>query len=724
MGSVKVKNFLLTKFLKQSATRILVIDDNQIRYNEILNIFKNEDHNLHSFLLDDFKSLQKQLFLEWDLIIFGKAYDFTIDQVINSIQSKGTFNTPLFILEKNDLSEDDYTKYIQQGVYDTLNTQSPHHFYISIMRGLNYSRALQHQNALEKDLQKIQLQKIDIAEIQNKAIAILQEGIHIEVNQAYLNLFGLDDETSVIGYPLLDILQPLDINDFKSRFKRVSNGNFDFSSFEIETKNTNAHHHGPLKIEFSPSTEEDSIKIIIESNQGDLNQYNTPTPAVEPSLNQNNSLKNVFNKVNQFLDHHPSPYNALVVFSLASCPDSILTADWKIFKTYFENLSALIRDQVNETVFKIEIALYATIIQAETVEILNSRLYGLQALQKPQLVNIADQNYPQHVKLGYHIFEENFFNDDMFEEIITLAYNNTLSTDHLKNSRHQNILQDQIIEDLERLDIDEPSFSSNLEMDFIPNQNPNDALLLIHLQQALDLNQIQLKYQQIYDKEDTSLNTYEVSCGFVFQNEWISITDLTVLDQNPDLSIKIDRWVLVESCKQLHNFIKQYPHAKLIINLNYHILLSQQQLVSLTEKLISIIGSKALQPIILQFDEETFAQNIEKANQAIQILKDHGADFSIRNFGSASASQKILNETNICNFALDETFTEMLNFENGLQQLQTLIEDYHSVRPLKILLKGLHDMDTFANSWNVDARFLQGDYFQKKLDHLTDAQVQ
>jgi len=44
------------------------------------------------------------------------------------------------------------------------------------------------------------------------------------------------------------------------------------------------------------------------------------------------------------------------------------------------------------------------------------------------------------------------------------------------------------------------------------------------------------------------------------------------LAEDPELSIKLDRWILVESCKQLHNFITQYPEAKLIVNLNKEIL--------------------------------------------------------------------------------------------------------------------------------------------------------
>lgn len=739
MGSIKVRNLLFNQSLKQSVTRILVIDDHQIRFNQILNIFKNQNHAIHAIQIDDLTTFEKQLNSPWDLIIFAHSDDCTFDQVISTMKDKQTVNTPLFVLEHHEQSEDLYKNYIAQGVYEILNLEYPERFYISIMRGLNYYRALEYQNILENDLLKAQLEKIEIAEKENKAIAILQEGIHIEVNQAYLNLFGLEDDSSIIGLPLLDILQPVNLNDFKKHFKRVSKGDFDSNQFEIESKNINIRALGPLIIEFYPSTEEDSLQIIVDFKQASTVIENSLDLIDEVNTRHNNSFQNVLDKMNLFLDHHPAKFNALVVFSLSSCPDSILTADWKIFKTYFEKLSDLIREQVNHTVFRIEIALYATIIQADTLEVLKSRLYGLQALEKPQLVTISNQNFPQHVKLGYHIFDGNMFDDnkfddnkfdddkfniDSFEQIITLAYNNRLITHSVSNSSEHSLMNDDVIQGLESLNIDEDSETTAFEIDLVPNHHPDDALLLSELQQALDLNQIQLKYQQIYDKEDTSLNTYEVSCGFVYKDQWISITDLTELDQNPELSIKIDRWILVESSKQLHNFITQYPEAKLIINLNYHILLAPPHLIGLLEKLISIIGSKATKPIILQFDEENFVQHLSITSQSIQLLKNKGVDVAIRNFGSASASQTILHKTNINLFTLDETFTEMLNFEQGLNQLQKQIQEYNAVRPLQILLKGLHDMDSFANAWNVDVRFLQGDYFQKKLDHLTDIQDQ
>ncbi|WP_228731809.1 hypothetical protein, partial [Acinetobacter sp. Colony158] len=51
-------------------------------------------------------------------------------------------------------------------------------------------------------------------------------------------------------------------------------------------------------------------------------------------------------------------------------------------------------------------------------------------------------------------------------------------------------------------------------------------------------------------------------------------------------------------------------------------------------------------------------------------------------------------------------------------------ENFHQIKPIEILAQGLNDMTLFANAWNIEARYLQGDYFQKKLDRLTDVQDQ
>ena len=209
-----------------------------------------------------------------------------------------------------------------------------------------------------------------------------------------------------------------------------------------------------------------------------------------------------------------------------------------------------------------------------------------------------------------------------------------------------------------------------------------------------------------------------------FENQWKKVSNLIDLDDDIELSIKLDRWILVEACKQLHNFITQYPEAKLIVNLNRHVLFHDKQFPELISKLLTIVGSRQSHPLILQFDEEDIAKNILETQKQIGVLRDHGAEISIRRFGSSISSEAILKQLDVSLVTLDEKFTKQLNSDATMTQFQHTLEKYHAIKPIELLLKNLNDMNSFANAWNVDVRFLQGEYFQKKLDHLIDVQDQ
>lgn len=727
MGSLEVRNVLLSKKLKRSNTRLLIIDDNQIRYNEIVNLFQLNKHSVQAILLDDLNSFEKQLNTTWDLVVFGRAYDIQVEQAIALIQASPNADTPFLLLKPQDYVDAQYMSFIHKGIYEVLDLNVSDRLYTDLIRALSYSRCLKVQKNLFDNLENTKLKKIELAEEQNKAVAVIQEGIHIEANAEYLSLFGLSHSDEIIGLPLLDIIQPKNINDFKLRFKKATQGHLELGRFNIETQNISAISNNPLKIEFLAAQEDDAIQITIETEAS----KSSPT-LVSETHSQNLGRVSVFQKIQRYVQNQPAKENAIVIFSLARCPDTILNSDWATFKGYFDQLFDFIKVQTNDSVFKIETALYATIVQAESLEILNSRLTGLLALEKPQLVTLADQTYQQNIKLGYSIFDPEQLNESSFVELVEQAYNTHLPKNSIDSELQATELpfidlkaESKQLTPSTRLSLEPLTVHATASVNF--QEQPiqlNDTSLLSQIQKALEKSEIQLQYQQLYDKQDLNLHTYEVTSGFIFENKVKQFSNLAELDADIELSIKVDRWILVEACKQLHNFITQYPEAKLIVNLNRHVLLHDSHLPELVAKLITIVSSQLENPVILQFDEEDIAKDIVQSCTAIQALRAHGADISIRRFGSTISSEAILKQADINLLCLDTKLSEMLNDDKTLENLQHKIESYIAIKPVEILVKGLNDMGSFANAWNVEARFLQGEYFQKKLDHLTDVQDQ
>lgn len=725
MGSLEVRNLLLSKKLKLSETRLLIIDDNQIRYNEIVELFQSKNHLVHATLLDELKSFEKQLNTSWDLVIFGQAYDIKIEQAVTLIQASAEIDIPVLLLKPNDYQNDQYLSYIQKGIYEVINLEYTERFYVSLIRALSYSRTLQAQKHLLTDLENAKNQAQALAVEQHKAVALIQEGIHTEANEEYLKLFGLNDVADIIGLPLLDILQPKNINDFKQRFKKVSQGQFDLARFEIDTLNANAQSENPLKIEFLPSDEEDVIQITIETNS-------YATNSSELSKNRVSFIANSFQQIHYALINQPAKSNALVLFSFSDCPKEIFNSNWDTALQYLENFKQFVKEQTNSTVYQIDNILYGVLLQAESDTILESRIQGLHALEKSQLLEINSKTYPFNLKIGYTNIYPNDFTEQNFSHLLEQAYNHRLvKKDSVSDLQLSATLEETKIELTTEKPKLELEVNQPIQFEAAPAKpiteaqlNPTfqESPILTQIAHSLEKGEIQLKYQQLYDKQDSILNIYEVSCGFIFENQWKKISNLIELDDDVELSIKLDRWILVEACKQLHNFITQYPEAKLVVNLNRHVLFNDKQFPELISKLLTIVGSRLAYPLILQFDEEDIAKNIIESQKQFAILKENGAEISIRRFGSTFSSETILKQIDVGLLTLDEKFTDKLNNDAAITEFQHLLEKYHEIKPVDMVLKNLNDMNLFANAWNVEVRYLQGEYFQKKLDHLTDVQ--
>ncbi|MFV5403351.1 EAL domain-containing protein [Acinetobacter sp. 228] len=719
MGSIEVRNPLLSKKLKRTETRLLIIDDNQIRYNQICDLLTNNDYQVNAVLLDDLKSFEKQLNFNWDLIIFGRAYDLKYEQALSLVRLSQQPNLPMILLKPDDYRAEQYAQYIHKGIYDILNFDYLERFYVGLVRALSFSRLSQTQQYLMNELETAQIQAQSLVDDKNRAVATIQEGIHIQANADYLKLFGLQNEDEIIGLPLLDLLQPSDLNDFKTRFKKISQGQFDLGRVEIQSLNPQVSASGPLKLEFLPSTsEEDAVQISIDTQS---QAVTTEKTAGKPSTFQ--LLKRELNK-------QSAPANALVTFSFGAYDPELLQSDWTTFSGYFNTVKEFLMEQTRLPLFKLEYDVIVGLFQADSKAILESKLISLNALSKPQLITVGQKSFPLNLRLGYVMLEQGLKDEIHCNTLIAQAFSTPLPQAEVASEFKLDIPSSSSSPsslDMPSIDFsvaDKPVASPTVAtispaVTSLPSTTPS---ILKTLSECLERGEIHLKYQQLYDKEDTDLYTYEVTSGFIFENKWQDISNLVELREDDELSIKLDRWILVESSKQLHNFIVQYPDARLIVNLNRAVLFKDRTFPEFISKLITIIRSKQQHPLTLQFSEEDILMNQQDAQKYLRNLREHGARISLRDFGHSMYSETLLREFDINALSLHTELTQMLNSDTGIEQLQEKITGYNDIKPVNIVIRELNDMTLFANAWNVDARFIEGNYFQKKLDHLIDVQ--
>ena len=721
MGSIEVRNPLLSKKLKRTETRLLIIDDNQIRFNQIRDLLTSNEYQVDAVLLDDLQNFEKQLNFKWDLIIFGRAYDLKYEQALSIVRLSTQPNLPIILLKPEDYQAEQYAGYVHKGIYDILNLDFADRFYLGLVRALSFSRLVQNQQHLIDELETAQSQAQTLVEESNKAVAVIQEGIHLEANPDYLKLFSLASVDDIIGLPLLDVLQPDNLNEFKTRLKKASQGQFDLGSLEMNSLNPQLTHSNPLKLEFLASNvEEDAIQITIDTPN---------TVGTTPSADKSTKVSTA-QQIKREMNKEPSSINALVVFSLASIDSQILNSNWATFSTYFDGIKSFLKEQTHVPLFKLDHQAYIGLFQADSQAVLDSKLISLSALAKPQLLNVNNNAYPLQLRMGYTILDKELSSEDLLNQYIEKAFATALPQSSQSNDFVMDIPPALNTQTATTGNIDFSVSNKPIETTSAaaPVQATSSILatspvsILFALRQCLERGDIHLKYQQLYDKEDTNLYTYEVTSSFIYENKLHDISSLRELAEDEELSIKLDRWILVESCKQLHNFITQYPDARLIVNLNKAVLFNDRSFPEFISKLITIIRSKIDHPLTLQFAEEDILMNKDDAQKYIRVLRDHGALISIRDFGNSMYSEGLLSHIDTNALSLHPKLTAMLKTDDMIQALQEKITAFNEIKTLDIIMRELNDMTLFANAWNVDARFIQGEYFQKKLDHLIDVQ--
>jgi len=536
MGSTKVRNSLLSKKLKRTETRLLIIDDNQLRYNQILNLLLGNDYQVQALLLDDLKSFEKQLNTPWDAIIFGRAYDLKIEQTLSLIQASEQPHLPVLLLQPEDYQPQQYQTYIHKGIYDVVPLEPLDYFYITLIRTLSYSHLLQTEQRLTSELETIHSHTQTLVNNSHKAVALFQEGMHVKANTEYLNLFGFKQEEEIIGLPILDVLQPNDLNIFKQRFKKISLGQFDQARFEIQSQHAAISGNNALKLEFIPSQEEDAVQLTIDY------QLDLQTPANTVFSEKSYGLITPWQQINRQLSTHPAQANALVLFRLSQCPERIFQLDWQTPGQYFNQLQSFLKEQAQMPIFNLELGAYVGVLQAENSTVLNSQLASLQSLQKEHLLPINELNYSIQFKLSYAQITEPL-DEASFAKLLDQT-----SQQELPKAKSE-------IELVPTIDIISPeTTSSSISLD-LSLQNvdaPVQSSLLQQLKQQLARGEIHLKYQQIYDKHDQETHNYEVTSGFIADEQWHDLNDLATLRDDSELSIQLDRWILVEASKQLH----------------------------------------------------------------------------------------------------------------------------------------------------------------------------
>lgn len=711
---------------KLDRLNLLIIDDNQLYAEQLVELLEESYYKkVHLGFLDDKEELLRLLRQSWDILVMGKAYDLTLPQVIEIIKEHeldipvigiipdGGINidsldakdkTLLDIIAEDDKTDKTLPLYAYWGAIDALPKERMFEMVLRI-----YQEHLQvHSRA---NLARLRLVLKDAEQRANiliknskSAVAYVEEGLHIYANQPYLEMFGFSSMDDLMGVPIIDLIASNNIKDFKTFLKAFEKGERSNVEFIFESVRTDGSTFD-AKLQLAAATYEGEPcqQVIIQPDE----RGNSAELAKQlEELKRLDQLTGLFNRIG--FEQAITGIREIVVQ-----------------KGLVSGLLCVRIDDIGKINSNLGIQGVDGVVMflADMLKQKISALLGEDKVAKGYVSRFSDSQFmlilpnmaqEQVEELGKQIMSE------VSESMINIGSRTLKSTVTVgatmlnSTSPEVDVVINRVLQAVS-LAIKQSDNNGNAFYLYDPSAfaSEDDSVLLETLRNAIEHGKFKLMYQPIYDVERDVSNMFEVFLRLPLADGTLMTPDkfLNVANDH-GLMDKIDRWVLINACKNL----KQYratvdPTARLLVHLS-HASLTDESLPAFAGKLLQALGGNDEGRLTVQFGESMVNDYMAVASKQSSQLQQIGCHVGLYSFGTMVNSMEILDFIKPNLVRLDKSYIKNLENSDNVATISAVIQQIHE-HGSSSLMAFIEDPSAMSASWTVGAKYLQGNYLQE-----------
>lgn len=684
---------------------LLVIDDDQLYAERLVHLLSSYYDTVNLGFLDDKQELVKALRHQWDVLVFGQAYDMNFTEVVAIVQEHD-IDLPIIGLMSDELAQQGHN---EKGLPAVINGTMVKAILAEKDTQIVMAIGLLHANLISrqyvKSLRSVLLEAEQRANILIKnsksAVAYLDQGIHIFANDPYLELFGFENNSDVIGIPAIDLIAGGDnVKAFKQFLSNFDKGDRSQVEFRFESLRPDGTTFA-AKLQLASATLEGEpvTQVIIQQNNSNSAEVAERLAAAE----RQDSLTGLSNR-RGFEERLEQLYQLTVQGKQSSA----------LLYIQLDNIgkisSSLGLQGIDATIKQVGYALDELITEGHVSRFSDTAFTVLvENLTTQMLIALAEQILAVISKL--------------YIEVDTRTINTTASIGIVKietNTAEPKILLERALESITRIKTESPNQGNAYHL-YEPNEHASsdDIALAESLTNAISHNAFELLYQPIYDIDADRSDFFEVYLRLP-----LSDADNTVLTPNNFMAVarvhnlheKIDRWVLINACKQLSEVRKLHPQARILVSLTSASMIDKK-LPNIASQLINAVGGTP-GALTLQFNEQDVVNYLTVAKLQFAALKQAGCEVSIDNFGTTAKSIETADFVQPNMVRLARTYVNSLSNTDDLQSVKSLISRVKAL-PSAVLIPYIEEAAIMSISWSVGARYLQGYYLEEPSKAMT-----
>lgn len=684
---------------KNATVHLLILDPSQNDAESLVSLLRNSGKATRAHRITSEEDLEETLKSgNWDLLLARDLeQEFSADDALAMIRRMDK-DIPFILLTEQE-SRERTVAMIKAGAQDTVPFEYTDMLVLVVNRELAALEERRRRRVLESHLREAEQRCQLLLESSKDAIAYINDGMHIYANQSYMEFLGYDDIDELICIPVLDTLTPESQEKYKEFMKAFAEKGEDGMTLNCTARRSDDHE---LSVTMSVSAAtydgEACTQIVLQPEHSDAE--------LEEKLRQISSqdlLTGLYNR--QYLmdalaeaigragknnETGALAYIALDNFMGMKSQVGIAGADLLL-----GDLANLLKEQAGDgfVLARLSDDAFSLLCQPCDEKTMADIAERVRKAVEDHLFDINGRTVQLTLSIGVAAITEN---SPKAEELMARAHVASAEVRKLEGHSEGNGVVVYNPADFEDLD----------------ENNSVEAI-----QKALEENRFRLLFQPIINLRGEGEEHYEAFVRMLDKDdEEVSPYDFLPPMGPSDTAIKIDRWVILQTIKQLASHRSRGHDTRLFLNITAETLQDKTftPWLSVALKAARLPGDS----LIFQIREGDANNYMKQAKEFTKTVHELHCKVSISQFGCALNPFNTLKHIDTDYVKIDGSFTEEIQkSEEAKNEVKEMVKSLQSNGKLTIIPL-VENAGVLATLWQAGVNYIQGYYLQAPVPEM------
>ncbi|MBZ2168541.1 EAL domain-containing protein [Marinobacter sp. F4216] len=678
---------------KNATVHLLILDPSQNDAESLVSLLRNSGKATRAHRITSEEDLEETLKAgQWDLLIARDLdEEFSADDALAMIRRMDK-DVP-FVLLTNEYSHERTVEIIKAGAQDALPVDQTDLLVLVVNRELAALEERRRRRLLESHLREAEQRCQLLLESSKDAIAYINDGMHIYANQSYMEFLGYDDIDELICIPVLDTLTPDSQGKYKEFMKSFVEKGEDGMTMNCVARRSDDHElNVTMSVSAATYDGETCTQIVLQPEHSDaeleeklrkISSQDLLTGLYNRQFLMDTLSENIANAAKSS-ESGALAYIALDNFMSMKGQVGIAGADLLL-----GDLANLLKEQAGDemTLARLSDDAFAIMHQPCDEKTMTDVSERVRKAVEDHLFDINGRTVQLTVSIGIAAITEN---SPKAEEL--MARSHTASADVRKQAGK---------EEGNGVLVYNPADYETLDQ-----SNSVEAIL-----KALEDNRFRLLFQPIINLRGEGEEHYETFVRMVNKDgEEVSPYDFLPPTGPADTAIKIDRWVILQTIKQLASHRSQGHDTRLFLNVTAETLQDKtfSAWLSVALKAARLPGDS----LIFQIREGDANNFLKQAKEFTKNLQELHCKISIAQFGGAINPFNTLKHIDADYVKIDGSFTEEIQkSDEAKEQFKEMVKTLQNNGKLTIIPL-VENAGVLATLWQAGVNYIQGYYLQ------------